>query len=348
MNVKRSPERAADDDDRDDDELDIEEQRRAAMRAREARIDQDEDDQDAGDTDNSADEGIDDGQQDDDGGERTDEEQAREMGWVPKDEWRGDPKRWRPASEFLKRAYANGPIFREQFERQSRELQELRTTVGDLTKRLEESGEVLQDLNKRNRAEFDRGYKKAKAEIEDIRMKAVEDGDTEAFRRSEQQLADLEAERAEMDGGAGERDEPRADDKDEQRERRQDDDRPAVDPATKAWVAKNAWFQNDEELADHAMTIEKRIAREEPNLPLADRLEKVGREVRRRFPDKFSNARREAPSTVGGGRNGDGNRSSGRTVEDLPQDARNELAKLKRTIPGYTDKEFLRDYEWET
>ena len=40
------------------------------------------------------------------------EGQAREMGWRPKDEWEGEPEKWRDAKEFVERGelYSNDGV----------------------------------------------------------------------------------------------------------------------------------------------------------------------------------------------------------------------------------------------
>lgn len=55
------------------------------------------------------------------------EELARDMGWRPQDEFKGDPERWRPARDFIKEG-------REIQRSLSSELKQVRTTVEDMAR----------------------------------------------------------------------------------------------------------------------------------------------------------------------------------------------------------------------
>jgi hypothetical protein len=52
------------------------------------------------------------------------EQRAMNEGWVPQDEWSGDPEQWRPAKEFLDR----GELFKK-IEEQKRELKQVRAAM---------------------------------------------------------------------------------------------------------------------------------------------------------------------------------------------------------------------------
>jgi len=55
------------------------------------------------------------------------EEKAMEQGWVPQDQWEGDPEQWRPAKEFLDR----GELFKK-IEDQNRTIKEFKRALDDL------------------------------------------------------------------------------------------------------------------------------------------------------------------------------------------------------------------------
>ena len=50
------------------------------------------------------------------------EEEARKLGWVKQEEWKGDPDKWRPAEEFVERGRNIVPIMRERLEKLEKEL----------------------------------------------------------------------------------------------------------------------------------------------------------------------------------------------------------------------------------
>ena len=57
------------------------------------------------------------------------QEEALAQGWVPKDEYEGDPDRWVDAGEFVRR----GELFRK-IESQSKELKDVRKALAELAK----------------------------------------------------------------------------------------------------------------------------------------------------------------------------------------------------------------------
>ena len=55
------------------------------------------------------------------------EQKAMEAGWVPQDQWEGDPDQWRPAKEFVDR----GELFKK-IEDQNRTIKEFKRALDDL------------------------------------------------------------------------------------------------------------------------------------------------------------------------------------------------------------------------
>ena len=55
------------------------------------------------------------------------EQRAMESGWVPQDQWEGDPDAWRPAKEYLDR----GELFTK-IETQNKTIKEMRRAMDDL------------------------------------------------------------------------------------------------------------------------------------------------------------------------------------------------------------------------
>lgn len=48
------------------------------------------------------------------------EQEARKMGWVEEELWKGDPDKWRPAEEFVERGKNIVPILRDRLEKMER------------------------------------------------------------------------------------------------------------------------------------------------------------------------------------------------------------------------------------
>jgi hypothetical protein len=89
--------------------------------------------------------------------EPTASELAAEMGWTPKDQWQGDPDKWKPADQFIRDG-------RDIQQTTSRELRAMREQVERLSST---SAQILQDKLAEQAAQWEARFNQA-----------VEDGDT--------------------------------------------------------------------------------------------------------------------------------------------------------------------------
>lgn len=99
---------------------------------------------------------------------------ATELGWAPKDQFRGNPDDWKPADEFIK---AGRDIQRSV----SRELKEMKQTVENMSRT---SATIVQQTIERQKAELEARY-----------AEAVELGDANAARQIDRQIAQIETAR---------------------------------------------------------------------------------------------------------------------------------------------------------
>ena len=99
------------------------------------------------------------------------EDLAREMGWAPKDQWRGDPDQWKDARTFVRStADINRSI--------SKEVRELRETTQRLAKT---SGAIAEREIARGRAELEARF-----------AEAVEAGDVQAANQARREIDQFE------------------------------------------------------------------------------------------------------------------------------------------------------------
>lgn len=243
------------------------------------------------------------------------EELAAETGWTPKETWRGNPDDWVDARTFLRQGPA---ILRTTLKRQDGQLSEMRDT--------------MVEFRDHHRKVDQRAYDRALADLKAEQRAAVEEGDTEAFDDAEEKIAALGKEAPEP----------------EKKPAKDDAASAGEDPNFKPFVAENSWYGGDAlgdaEMTAFAESISKQIGRHHQGQAFYD---KIGEEVRAKFPDRFKNPSRREPSRVEGstgrgGRPGGGNSQS---YDNLPPEAKaacNRFVKqglLKR-------EEYLRDYDW--
>jgi multidrug efflux pump subunit AcrB len=191
------------------------------------------------------------------------EQEALAQGWVPKDQFQGDPNKWVDAGEFNRR----GELFTK-IETQSREVKELRKALHNFkehhTKVKEaEYNRALETLKKQfklaNRnQEFDLADQ-LEEEIEAVQKEAaiVKQTADEAVREAEQ-----------------------------------------IHPEFASWVAKNTWYAEQPHMRKYADDVG--VKSQQLGLSPREVLQKVQEAVKKEFPNKFINPNRERPGAVEG------------------------------------------------
>ena len=117
---------------------------------------------------------------------------------------------------------------------------------------------------------------------------------------------------------------------------------PASNSVFEAWVEDNGWYNQDSELKEYADMIGNGYAASHPKKPLTDIYEYVSKEVKSRFPEKFGNTARSAPSPVEGGSK---RRTTSRklSARDLPEDDYRIMKTIVRA-GGITEEQYLKEY----
>lgn len=190
------------------------------------------------------------------------EQRAVNEGWVPQEEWSGDPEQWRPAKEFLDR----GELFKK-IEEQKRELKHMRAAIDDLGKHHAEVKKIA--------------YREALAALKAQKKEALETGDTDAVIEIDDKIA--EAREAQK---VAEAPKPVAPE-------------PVVNEAFLQWEARNAWYKTDRVMKAAADAIAQEMlerGHRDPALILAE----VDKQMRKELPHKFENPNRTKAGAVEG------------------------------------------------
>lgn len=246
------------------------------------------------------------------------EAEAKADGWVPQTEWKGDPNKWIPADEFVKRGETILPIVQAKYRKTLDE-------VGELKRKFDEQQGVFGEFQKFQEqalAKANKERENAIAELEALRAKAITDGDGQTFTQTDKKLQELRAEATTP---------PKK-------------DPPKESPEVTAWKAENKWYLSDMELTAVADGLADVVSRENPGLKGKAFLDKLTERVKSVVPHKFENPRRQEQLTGEGSRKGSG-KSKG--YDDLPADARKACDQFVRTIPGFTKEQYLSQYTWE-
>jgi ElaB/YqjD/DUF883 family membrane-anchored ribosome-binding protein len=253
------------------------------------------------------------------------ETEARKMGWVGKDEFKGNPDNWRPAEEFLDRGKRILPIVLKDNERLQRNLERVKDELKELRDSTKQLVEFHTEAAKR---EYERGRREIEAKIE----AATANADTATVR---QEMQNLDALTKQNTPKKVEPAQPQT---------------IQIDPEIQDWISKESWFNRDRALNGYAIDQFELVQREKPGLTTAEVLAETKRRTVSKFPEKFGiNPEREgaaAVATPNGG--GAPVRRNAKSYENLPADAKHACDKFVKTIPGYTKEKYVADYDWDS
>ena len=238
------------------------------------------------------------------------EKTAMEGGWVPKDQWKGDPNDWRPAKEFNDR----GEFFKriDRLEHKNRELQQAMTF-----------------LTQQQKQTYINGFNEAIKRLRHQRDEALESGDNLQAARISDKIEEVK-EQAQV------------------AQRQQVQPAPTtIEPSEtyKSWASKNSWYTQDKVLTRYAEAVGASFKEEHPNSTEGEMLRYVELEVKREFPNKFGP--KGPPSPEGDGR-GAGPKSGGNgkysTLEsNMTSEQRSIMSTILKTT-GMTKEEYFKQY----
>lgn len=248
------------------------------------------------------------------------EDEARKMGWVPEDEWKGDPEKWRPAEEFVERGKNIVPIMRDRLEKLEKELQIIAKANKEELKKVRESAYT----------QAKREYDQKLADLNAKKFEAIQSADVDEYTKIEKELASLPKPEVPV--------EPEK----------------ATNPVFEDWNQKNPWYapdlnnlgEGDRSLTLFANAMAADVTARKPGLPPEQFYAEVERLVKAEFPHKFKNERREQPDLVGSGHKAP---SKGKkSFADLPDEAKSAYkraaARLKSVGREFTKEDYVKQY----
>jgi len=261
--------------------------------------------------------------------ERNWEAEAKEMGWVPQDQFKGDPEKWRPADEFVRRGEDILPIVRKQNEKLHGELKELRETN-------ERMSRMFEKTLARERGEAERRIEALKAES----RLAVKAGDDAKADQIDQQIESLKQEAKEAPKAKTYADFPE--------DYQPTEDSPEHNALRAGFMAANPWMVEEPDMADYAVRVSELNAAANPGIGFKANMKAVEAAVRKKFPAYFGGMKEPAANghaavDVGGSFPG-AQPATDPLVAKLPREA---VAQMKRDIAAKlykTEKDWAKAY----
>lgn len=270
------------------------------------------------------------------------EERARRLGWVPKEEFKGDQKRHMSAQEYIDRGEQLLPIMIQRNRTLDDQLGQATKDLRDTKSKLDEALAGFSELREFASKAEERAYKRARKELEEKRDAAVAAADVPAHAQAIKEIEELDASVTPAPATKPKAEEPGAKPAAEKT-----DGAPQLSKAVTDFVAANPWFNRDRVLNAAAIDTLDAVNAETPDMPEADKYAEVARRVKAEFPERFGNPRRAAPAAVRTPSPPADSKKKGRTFDDLPKDAKAAWERFNKLDPKFTKEDYVKHYDWE-
>lgn len=190
------------------------------------------------------------------------EDQARDQGWVPKDEFQGEEHKWVEAGEFIRR----GELFKK---------------IEQVSKSAKRTEQTLEQFKSHYLKMQEIANKNAIDQLRKERKEARDSGDFDKVDELEEKM-----------------DEVKSNAETSKREILAATEVPEIYPEVSAWVDRNDWYNRDMPMKAYADTIAIQLNKQ--GISGNELLKGIDAEIRKAFPGKFSNPNRDRPGSVEG------------------------------------------------
>lgn len=268
-----------------------------------------------------------------DGDEQEVESRAREWGWVPKEDFKGNPDLWKDASEYVARGEELLPVLKANDRKLRAELSSLKNKTAQQDREQAEMRESLKSLKEFNKEMATREVKEKKAVLKGQIKAAREENDVDAELELQEQFSSLK--------------EPEEEPEQEPTPPASGKTEPKIDPAQakvlKEWGKENPWFGADRKKTAMANAIADEIRADPEHEGIQGRefLDLVAEKTAEFFDGP---ARSKVESGRGPG-NGGGGGGSNKGYSQLPSDAKAQCDKDEKKFVG-ANKAFKTKEEW--
>lgn len=256
---------------------------------------------------------------------------SEEKGHISKEKWveQGrDPDQWRSPEDWKERGEKILPIVKERLDKMTKDFAEVKT---DLKASREAFSEFQEFQSTARKADAKRAYQDALRDIQTQQRAAVGDMDTEKYTELEGKKGELYQQYVADTKEPEKKEKPAAKPEDkftaEEQERGQE------------FIKSNAWFNTDPVMKAYAQAQSVSLMDPKGNIDY----DQLAKDVKARFPEKFTNPRRDDANLVEGGDTTKRNQGK-KTFEDLPETAKKAYEKFKVQMPKFTKEEYLADY----
>jgi len=240
---------------------------------------------------------------------------AKGMGWVPQEEWNGDPEKWRPAAEFVERGENIIPILKDRLGKLEADL---KIATAHNKNEIEHVKQMAYDRAKSE-------YEAKLSELQRRELEAFKAGDTNEYMAVKQEMVSIKPPEA-MTAAV-------------------------ENPVFVEWKEKNPWYTTDKELSDFADFVSNKIVAERggrDKIADAELAEEMTKRVKTTFAHKFENPKRKEAQPVESGSSAPSSRSQNKAFNDLPDSAQKayhrQAERFKAQGREFTKEDYLKAY----
>ncbi len=240
---------------------------------------------------------------------------ARNLGWKPKEEFKGDPSKWVPADQYVEFSNKVIPILQASNQRLLQTQNALEAKVNKLTQELEASKGDFQSLQEFQNEQVVLQVKKAREDLLNSLKDAKREGDTDREVDLTDQLTRLNTAQAEVESAI-----PTGKATPAQIQE-------TIAPEMAEWMAANKdWFDVDRVKTSKAVGIGWMVKADRPDLTGKAFLDEVDRRLAKAEQTGGPRAGKVASGSTGTGVSG----GDGRTYADLPAEAKQACDKFAK------------------
>jgi len=264
---------------------------------------------------------------------RSIEERARDMGWYPEEEFRGDKSKWVDAETYVRKGEEFIPFIKADKRRLEKQVQELQSKLSEQERLIRATNNALAQLEAANNEQTRANALKAKGEIIQGIAEARKDGDVSKEIALTEQLDETNA-RIKAAVKEPPKQEPTTVVQTQEA---------TQTPEFKQFLRDNPWFETDPVMRAASVAISAELARagRYDGLDINERYALMVRETKKRFNVR-DNPRRDEEAAVGnpsgaaGGSAGAAATTMG--YKDLPPEAKAACDKLASRFVGENKK----------
>lgn len=248
------------------------------------------------------------------------EVEAKQFGWMPLEDYKGNPDEWKDAETFLRRGKEINGFLRKDLEKIQADNRKKEAELAEIRATVEEFRKYHNDTEAR-------AYKRAVEELKKEKVVAIEQGDggrvveiddeIDRIKEAQQTKPEVKKETA-----------------------------PGYDADYVTWAKANLWFSTDAELQSLALLIGQEINATDSSIKGRAFYDEVTKRVKEAAPDKFENPARNSASVASSsdGRNPSTKKKKG--YNDLPAEAKSACDKfVKQKL--MTQEQYVSEYQWE-